>query len=392
MNAGADVKTVVAGMVVAAASIAAACSERPRAAEPERAPAKVSIGQVAMARVATRFEAGGIVRASGTALVASRIAAPIARVHVRAGDRVRRGAVLVTLDAREVQANRTRAAAASLSAAEAARAAEADVRAADSTLVLARATHDRISALHTKRSATAQELDQAVAALAAADAQAAGARARQAAANAARDAAEAAADSADIGTTYAVLRAPFDGIVTERLADPGSMALPGTTLLVLEDPSAFRLETQIDEARAALVAAGQAVEVRIDTTDAGSEAWIRGRVIELARVDPASHSFLIKVELPATPGLRSGLFGRARFAGATRQTLTVPRSAVVRRGQLTFVFLLDDDRRARLRPVSVAAVDDHLVEALAGLRERDAIVLTPPASLTDGTRLEEGRP
>jgi multidrug efflux pump subunit AcrA (membrane-fusion protein) len=389
MNAGADVKTVVAGIVVVTASIAAACSERPRAAEPERAPAKVSIGQVAMADVATRFETGGIVRASGTALIASRIAAPIAHVHVRAGDQVRHGAVLMTLDAREVRANRTRATAASVSAAEATRAAEADVRAADSTLVLARATHDRISGLHAKRSATAQELDQAVAAFAAADAQATGARARLAAANASREAAEAAADSAEIGTTYAVLRAPFDGIVTERLADAGSTALPGATLLVLEDPSAFRLETQIDEARAALIAAGQTVEVRLNTDP---DAWIRGRVVEVARVDPASHSFLVKVELPLAAGMRSGLFGRARFAGATRRTLTVPQSALVRRGQLTFVFVVDGDRRARLRPVSVAAVGGDRVEALAGLHERDAIVLTPPASLTDGTRVEEGRP
>jgi RND family efflux transporter MFP subunit len=380
------VKGVVAGLVVVAASTAAACGSPPRAAEPDGVPVTVSVGRAEVTELAARFEVGGVVRARATALVASRIASPITQVHVRAGDRARRGAVLVTLDARETRANWARASAASVAAAETARAAEADVRAADSTLVLARATHERMSALHAKRSATLQELDQAVASLAAADAQAAGARARLAAANAAREAAQAATDSADIGTTYAVLFAPFDGLVTERRADPGSMAMPGTPLLTLEDPSAFRLETQIDEARAALVTAGQAVDVRLDS--AGGE-WIGARVVEVGRVDPMSHSFLIKIELPQASALQSGLFGRARFAGPARRALTVPTSALVARGQLTFVFIVDVDRRARLRPISVAAADSGRVEVLAGLREHDAVVINPPASLSDGAPVSE---
>jgi RND family efflux transporter MFP subunit len=377
-------------MVLVVASMAAACTSTPRAAVPEGAPVALPVVRAEVTNLATRFETGGVVRARATALIASRLLAPITQVHVGAGERVRRGAALVTLDAREVRANSARVAAASLSAAESARAAEADVRSAESARVLARATHERMAGLHAKRSATAQELDQAVAGLAAADAQDASARARLAAANAARDAAQAASESAEISVTYAVLSAPFDGVVTERQADAGSMAMPGATLLTLEDPSAFRLETPIDETRAALVATGQPVEVRLDNA-AGADEWIPARVVEVARLDPASHSFLVKIDLPRGLALRSGLFGRARFSGPSRRALTIPTSALITRGQLAFVFLLDGESRARLRPVSTGAAGDDRVEVLAGVREGDVVATQPPASLSDGTRVRGAR-
>jgi multidrug efflux pump subunit AcrA (membrane-fusion protein) len=382
---------VIVGVILVAGSIAAACASKPPAAQLDGAPVTVSLGRAEVTERATPFEAGGVVRARTTALVASRVAAPITEVHVQVGDRVRRGAALVTLDAREIRANRARAVASSLAAAESARAADADIRAAESAVVLAQVTRDRMSALHATRSATAQELDQAVAGLTAAEAQATGARARLAAANAARDAAQAAADGAEIGMTYSVLSAPFDGVVTDRHADAGSMAMPGAPLITLEDASAFRLETQVDEARAALVAVGQAVEVRFDNAAIGRGEWLGARVVEIAHLEATTHSFVIKLELPHALALRSGLFGRVRFAGPPRRALTAPVSALLARGQLTFVFLVDGGR-ARLRPISTGAADTDRVEVLAGLREGDVVVTNPSPSLSDGARVTGVKP
>ena len=384
-------KIAVIGFVVAA-SVSAGCASTTPEATNESASVTVSVTRASVTDLASSFEAGGVVRARATALIASRVMAPISQAHVRPGDRVRRGTTLVTLDARDIRANEGRAKATALSAAEAARAAEADVRAAESGLVLARATHERMAGLHAKRSATAQELDQAIAALTAAEAQRTSAQARLAAANAAGDAARASADSASISATYAVLVAPFDGVVTERHADAGTMAIPGTPLLTLEDPSTYRLEVQLDEARTALVEVGRTVSVRLDNAPSGADAWVDGRIAEIARVDPASHSFLVKVDLPSVPALRSGLFGRARFAGPTRWALAAPTAALITRGQLTFVYLVDAAGRARLRPISVGASNRDRAEVLSGLREGDAIVVNPPASLTDGARVSETKP
>jgi RND family efflux transporter MFP subunit len=387
MKGEADVKLTVWIALLLAASLGAGCISTPQTSTTEASPAAVSVARAEVVDLPALFEAGGIIRARATAVIASRMMAPVAEVHVRPGDRVRRGARLVTLDARATRADSARASAALVSALEAARATESDTRAADAALRLARATYERISALHSRRSATPQELDQAAAGLSAAEAQRSGAEARAAAAAAARDAARASVEGAEIGVSYAVLSAPFDGIVTGRTVDPGSMAVPGAPLLVLEDPAIFRLEVHVDEARAAWARVGQTVSVRVDEATASSDGWTAAQIAEVARIDPASHSFLVKVDIPGAPTLRSGLFGRARFAGPVRRALTVPSSALLRRGQLTFVFAIDADGLARLRPISTGAIAHDRVEALAGVRDGDLVVTNPPASLSDGTRV-----
>jgi multidrug efflux pump subunit AcrA (membrane-fusion protein) len=364
-------------LFIGAAAVSAACTSAPRAATEARTVAPVPSVLVGSSDIASRFEAGGIVRARATAFVASRIMATIVQIHARPGDRVRRGQVLVTLDARDMDTGKAQASAAALAADEAARAAEADVRAAESAAQLARATFDRINVLHAKRSATPQELDQATAALAAADAQRGGAQARHASAVAARDAAHAAARSAEIATTYASLAAPVDGIVTERRADPGSMAAPGVPLLTVEDASAYRLEVQVDEARAFTIATGQAVDVLLDSGPANE--GMDARVVEIARVDPASHAFVVKIDLGGATGLRSGLFGRAAFAGPSRRALTIPSSALIKRGQLRFVYVIGSDDHPLLRPISIGDIDRDRVEVLAGLREGDSIAMNAGA-------------
>jgi RND family efflux transporter MFP subunit len=315
--------------------------------------------------------------------------APVAAVHVRAGDRVRRGAPLVTLDGRELNANRARAIATVASAAESQLAAESELRSAQAALTLARATHDRIRTLHGQRSATPQELDQAVSALDVADAHVTQAQARRAAANAAHDAARAASDAAGIASSYATLTAPFDGIVAERSVDPGSMANPGMPLVTLEDDAAFRVEVSLDESRAATVKVGDTVTVHLDQGSFPDP--LPGRVSEIARVDPAAHSLVVKIDLPAMNGLRSGLFARARFTGPSRATLTIPGSAAVRRGQLTFVFAVDGENRARLRAVSPGITDGERLEILAGLGAHDTVITSPPPSLTDGAAITGSR-
>jgi len=377
----------LAGLVVVATVTMAACSHTPEATVHATAAAlPVVTARAAPTDLAATFETGGIVRATSTAPIASRVMAPVSAVHVRAGDRVRRGALLVTLDAREMTANRERATAATAAAREGSLAAAADAEAAEASLALAEATHRRIADLAGRQSATPQELDQAVAALGAAQAGVRAAAARRAAAVAGLDAARAAGSAAETGVTYTELVAPFDAVVAERSIDPGAMATPGVPLLVLEDPSSFRLEVRVDESRGAEVRIGEPVEFAIgsDTSSAGPSAWTSGRVSEIARLDPASHAFVVKIDLPVTTSVRSGSYGRVRFSGPSRKTLTVPSSSLLRRGQLAFVFTVDSENVAHLRFVSPGKAANGQVEALAGLVDGDVVVAEPPPALADG--------
>jgi RND family efflux transporter MFP subunit len=298
---------------------------------------------------------------------------------------VRRGEVLIILDAHDTRLGASQAAAGARSADQSVRAAEAEIAATTAALALATATHGRVAALYAKRSATAEELDRATAERAAAESAAAAAAARHEAAMAAREGAHDGADAAGVTAGYATLTAPFDGIVTDRRVDPGSMATPGATLLTVEDSARYRLEIQADQTRAAGLRPGQVAEVQIDGLGDAS-AWTSAEVAEIGRLDPASHGFLVKIDLPANGAWRSGLFGRARFPEAARRAVTAPNSALVRRGQITFVFLEDGDH-ARLRPVSTGVRLGDRVEVLAGLRPGDRVVADPALTLADGARI-----
>ncbi len=376
-----------------AALTSAACSTTPQAAPASAAtPIAVTTATATTSALPATFEAGGIVRARLSAAVASRVMAPVTDVRVHAGDHVRKGDPLVWLDAREMTANRDRAAAAATAAQESSAAADADVAAAEASLDLARATHQRIAALATKQSATPQELDQAVAGLRAAEAQVRAAQARRAAAAAGEHAAAAATVAADTGLSYTRLVAPFDAMVSERSVDPGAMATPGLPLLVLEDVSSLRLEVRVDEARASQLQVGQPVEVSAAAEGADAAAgWTAARITELARIDPASHSFVVKIDLPNDTTVRSGSFARARFSGAPRSALTIPAAALVQRGQIAFVFVVDQGAMARLRAVSSGATANGRVELLAGLADGDVLVLNPPPALTDGHPVQAAR-
>ena len=366
-----------------AMSLGACQSAHPKA---DGAPAEVGavVAEVRAVDWPVAIEAGGIVRARFTAAISSRIVAPVVEVRVKPGDHVTRGATLIVLDARELTAQAARAAAAIAATGQGAKAAASDVTAAESGLTLARASRDRVQTLHAKQSATAQELDEATAAYAAADARVIGARARVAGAAAALDAAAAAGDAAIVAVSYSTLTAPFDGVVASRSVDPGSMAAPGVELLSVEDTSVYRLEARLDESRAGLASIGVAAEVRID---GAGDGWTPATVVELARIDPAAHSVLVKLDVPAGAGVRSGGFGRVRLTGPARRTVAVPASAVVRRGQLAFLFAIDTAGLARLRAITPGETRGADIEILAGATAGERVVAAPPPTLEDGMRV-----
>lgn len=383
-------KVNIAAALIATLSFAA-CSHPPAPAGDKGNPVDVTAGSVEEIQWPSTFEAGGVVRAALTATISSRIIAPIVAVHVRAGDRIRQGQPLVALDARELRANADRAAAALAAARESSIAATANHTASEAALTLARASHSRVLTLHDTRSATPQELDDAVAALSGATARVAGARAQAAAAAAALEAAEAAAEAASVGLSYAVLTAPFDGVVSSRTVDPGALAMPGMELLAIESGGGYRLEVQVDESRRNLLSVGDAAEVRLDTLGQ-TPAWMRTSIAEIAGVDPRQHSFAVKLDLPATPGARSGVFGRARLFGPAERTLAAPFAALVRRGQLWFAFAIDRENVARLRMVAPGDVRGDRVEILSGLVAGDRVVVDPPPALQDGARVQPRTP
>jgi RND family efflux transporter MFP subunit len=360
---------------------AAACGSSEPKREATSAPVRVTIAAAAEEQVAETFGAGGVVRPRLRATLSSRIVAPVDRVTVIAGTRVKAGEPLVILDARQIVSEASRASAMVDSSRRAAEAAAADGQSAAAALVLARKTHERMAALNASRSATQQELDEATAALAAAEARVTAASARAIEADRAVAATTDAAQAAKVVSSYATLTAPFDGIVTSRSVDPGVLATPGTPLLQVETDDLFSLETTVDESWAGRLAIDAPVDVVIDTI---GPAALDGRVEEIERaIDPASHAITVKILLPKTPALRSGMFGTAHLQGASRRSVVVPASAVVTRGQLSFVYVADKGT-ARLRLVRTAPAPSNRIAIVSGLSAGESYITAPAADLQDG--------
>lgn len=365
---------------------AAGCAGDPDPEGPDRKAVAVQSAPVRVERFAAEFEAGGTVRARTTTVLSSRVMSSIAAVTVRAGDRVRAGQLLVQLDARQMAGGQARADATLAAALEGASAAEADAEGAAAALELARLSHARIARLAERKVATPAEVDAAVAALRGAESRMKAAGARRSEMARTIEGARAAARTAAVDSSYAAIVAPFDGVVTARSAEPGTMAVPGAPLLTLEEARGFRLEVSVDAADTASVTAGSPVPVVINGLPP-----IDGTVEEVApSVDAVAHAYTIKIGLPEQAGLRSGLFGRARFRGAEREQLAVPAAALVRRGQLTLVFV-DDRGAARMRYVHVGPPAGDRVPVRAGLAADERVLLNPPADLADGTPLAPTR-
>ena len=209
----------------------------------------------------------GLTLASGLHSTTLRAVAPVREVRVSPGDHVREGQTLIVLDGDDLAAGARAARSAALAAEQGSKAAAAELQAAEAGLALARASHDRIAGLQAKRSATAQELDDATAALRSAEARVAGASARALQAASAVESARAASDQASTTESFTTIAAPFDGVVTEKMVEPGNMASPGMPLLRLEDTRGFRLEVRVDESRIGQIRNGDSVPVFLGTGD-----------------------------------------------------------------------------------------------------------------------------
>jgi RND family efflux transporter MFP subunit len=346
-------------LIMALGGVLAGCTNERRAATiPPETLSNVSVIAAQKTTVPDWLGAVGTVRTTQTSQVSSQVMGNILEIRAREGDLVQGGQVLATIDDAQSRSAVDQATAA-------VSAAEKELSAADSDLALAGATLKRYQQLYEKKSVSPQEFDEI--------------KARYQSTEARRDMARAAQVQANAGLTqartslgYTRIRAPFTGVVTEKKVDAGMLALPGMPIFTIEDTRSYRLEVTVDESELRLVRVGQVSPV---TIDALGNVQLSGKVVQIVpAVDPASRSFLVKVELPADVHLRSGLFGRARFSRGERSALLIPRTSLVERGQLQEVYVLDANQIAGLRYVTIGKSVEEQIEVLSGLQDGEKLI------------------
>ena len=186
--------------------------------------------------------------------------------------------------------------------------------------------------------------------------------------------------------SYTRVVAPFAGIVSARMVDPGALASPGVPLVQIDSAGPLQLQTAVAESAIGSVHKGMKVSV---STDGAPGADPQGTVSQIVpAADTSSHSFLVKIDLPSPKDLRAGMYATAEIPTGTKQIILVLRSAIVVRGSLPCSYVLDSNNTAQLRYVTLGAVHGDAVEILSGIGANEKLVDDPADRDLAGKRIE----
>ena len=330
-----------------AAAGLAACGEAP-APKPAAKGEGFKTAAVELRDVELTTTAEAVMEAVRQSTVSAQISGRIVDLRFDVGDYVKKGEVILRIDER--------------SATRALEASEAQVLEAQAALANARAQFERSKQLLAQKFISQAALDQAEAAYKAAQARVA--------------ALVAGAGQAATERSFATVLAPYSGVVSARHVELGEMAAPGRPLMTGFDPSTLRVVANVPQAQVAAIQAGG--KARIEVPSLGRWVDVKAMTIVPA-ADPRTHTTRVRLELPAdVRGVYPGVYARAHFVIGKAPRLLVPRAAVVRRSEVTAVYVVDEQGRARLRQIRLgSAGDEASVEVLAGLKPGERVALEP---------------
>ena len=331
-------------VLVAGAALLSAChSGRETAAAGEEPEVQAATLTVQAEPTTLYASVPGSVVSKRHAEIASRLTGYVRSVAVQAGDRVATGQPLLAIDSSDVTGQLQQAQAVFD---------EADVN------------YQRATSLYAKGVVTKVRLDDAT---------------RQyATAKAALQMARAAVDYADI-------RAPFAGVIVEKLADPGDLAVPGKPLLVLEDERTLEVQSYVPDELYPALKLGEHIPF---STDDHAYTGVLQSKVEAA--DAQTHTHLIRIAIPAGSGLMSGRYVRVSIPTGQGPVVRIPAAALAERAGITGVFVVDAGGLAHFRLVHTGAAVGGTVEVQSGLASGERIVLEPGAAVDNGTRIAGG--
>ena len=339
-------------MTAIGAILLSGCSKEPPIASPSTTPpVALKTGLFELREVDLTYTAEAVVEAVRQSTVAAQITGRIIDIRFDVGDYVKQGEVIVRIDER--------------AATQAVAASEAQVIEAQAALANARAQFERSKVLVAQKFLSSAALDKVEA-----DYKAAQARVSALLAGAGQAATE---------RTFTTIVAPYSGLVSARHVELGEMATPGKPLMTGFDPSTLRVVANVPQTQIASIQAGARARIEVPSTN----KWLDVKGVTLVpAADPRTHTTRVRLELKReSRELYPGVFARAHFTTGKMTRLLAPREAIIRRSEVTAVYVIDDQGAPQLRQVRLGAgSDDRSVEVLAGLKPGERVALDPIAA------------
>lgn len=305
------------------------------------------------------IQASGQIEAKEKAVISTRVMGFITSVKVKAGDRVKKGQLLATVSNADITAKKAQA--------------SAMLSEADAALKDAQKDYERYAELYRLNSASPKEFENVTLHYNSAKARAEAARQMQ--------------NEADAMLAYTNLTAPFSGVVTQKNIDAGSMATPGTPMLVIEQPGDYAVNASVSESDISNVKQGADAQIVIKSTG----KVLKGKVTEVSPSSTFSGGqYLIKVSISGNDktGLYSGMYATVSIpttpGAAVENIALVPTSSIVYKDQLTGLYTTTENQTALLRWVRLGKVQGDQVEILSGLRKDEQFILQSEGKLYNG--------
>ena len=319
---------------------------REEPAKPSSPTQQLDTAAVEVRDVELSTSAEAVVEAVRQSTVAAQIAGRIIELRFDVGDYVKKGEVIVRIDER--------------AAAQALAASEAQVRQAEAALRNARAEYERARQLVSQKFLSQAALDRA--------------EAEYKAAQERVSALLAGAGQAATERGFATVVAPYSGVVSARHVELGEMAIPGKPLMTGFDPGTLRVTATVPQAQVAAIQAGAKARIELPSV----ARWIEAaQLTVIPAADPRTHTTQVRIGLPPeVRGIYPGIYARAYFVTGRKSALLVPRAAVIRRSEVTAVYVVSESIQLRQVRLGTAG-DETSVEVLAGLKAGERVALEP---------------
>lgn len=318
------------------------------AAGPVRAAEPLATVAVAYREVGDIYMAEGMVEAVRQSTVSAQISGRIVDVRFDVGDKVKKGEVIVRIDGREVS--------------DALASSQAQIAQAQATLRNAKASYERTQQLFRQSFVSQAALDRALSEFQAAQAQ--------------LQAAVAVASRAETVKGFAMVTAPFGGIVAARHVEPGETVTPGKPLMTGFDPTDMRVVADVPQSKLAQIRKSRRADIEFPAQNRTVQA---GEITVLPTANALTHTTRVRLALPEyVPGSYPGMFARVHFVIGQSRRLLIPAQAIARRAEVTAVYVIAADGVVSLRQIRLGLdFGVHGVEVLGGLQPGEKVALDP---------------